>query len=219
MAPLSGATLPGSASRHEFAPAFGWYVPALQEICAVAPIAETKLPGEAGVQGPRPDLLNVPAAHDVVKRAKVTGAAPGGMTTMSRLVESRIASIENSLSKLPPFSSIVAPAAGASLDRTVTKPLAGEVGDSVYCSRSVSRLVVGSVETQRRRNDSRAMPLSACVTMLGVDVGETDEPVGSEDDDEVSETFWVVTVELSGLVLGDAGVNDAGVEIETGVEI
>jgi len=55
--------------------------------------------------------------------------------------------------------------------------------------------------------------------MLGVDVGETDEPVGSEDDDEVSETFWVVTVELSGLVLGDAGVNDAGVEIETGVEI
>lgn len=55
--------------------------------------------------------------------------------------------------------------------------------------------------------------------MLPVDGTGTDEPVGSEDDDEVSETFGAVTVELFGLVLADAGVNDAGVEMETGVVI
>ena len=188
-------------------------------VCEVAPIEETKLPGDAGAQGPLPDLLNVPGAHDVVKPVNVTGAAPGGMTTTSRLVESRIASIENSLSKLPPFNSIVAPAGDAVLDRTVTNPDAGDVGDSVYCRRNVSRLVVGSVETQRSLNDSRAMPLRDCVTMLPVDGTGTDEPVGSDDDDEVSETFGVATVELSGLELADAGVNDAGVEMDTGVEI
>ena len=101
--------------------------------------------------------------------------------------------------------------------RTVTIPVAGETGDSVYWSRNVSLLVAASFDAHNNVKDSRETPLNDCVTMLDVDVGETDELVGGS----VVVTAVVVGGEIkdpSGLVFGDDGFNVVVVGAMIGAE-